>query len=129
MPLLEVRQLSIAYGDPPAVRDPSLDVDEGQLVSVIGPLPGAGSRHGRGRRPAAPAGGEHHRAVAGVRGNLWGEMGRAAQGDSSEAFARVTVLAGSSGHGSEIELKAIRNAGRALGVKILMFRANPLGYI
>jgi len=37
MPLLEVRQLAIAYGDAPAVWDASLDVDEGQLVSVIGP--------------------------------------------------------------------------------------------
>ncbi|HMH53235.1 MAG TPA: ABC transporter ATP-binding protein [Candidatus Acidoferrum sp.] len=37
MPLLEVRQLAIAYGDAPAVWDVSLDVDEGQLVSVIGP--------------------------------------------------------------------------------------------
>jgi len=40
MPLLEVRQLAIAYGDAPAVWDASLDVDERQLVSVIGPVPG-----------------------------------------------------------------------------------------
>jgi ABC-type branched-subunit amino acid transport system ATPase component len=47
MPLLEVRQLAIAYGDAPAVWD-SLDVDEGQLVSVIGPVPGGRSGGGRG---------------------------------------------------------------------------------
>jgi branched-chain amino acid transport system ATP-binding protein len=35
--LLEARQLSIAYGDAPAVWDASLSVDEGELVSVIGP--------------------------------------------------------------------------------------------
>ena len=37
MPLLEVRELAIAYGDAPAVWDATLSVDEGQLVSVIGP--------------------------------------------------------------------------------------------
>ena len=37
MSLLEVRNLSIAYGDAPAVWDASLQVDEGRLVSVIGP--------------------------------------------------------------------------------------------
>jgi len=48
MPLLEVRQLAIAYGDAPAVWDASLDVDEGQLVSVIGPVLGGRSGGGRG---------------------------------------------------------------------------------
>jgi branched-chain amino acid transport system ATP-binding protein len=37
MSLLEVRHLAIAYGDAPAVWDASLQVSEGQLVSVIGP--------------------------------------------------------------------------------------------
>jgi branched-chain amino acid transport system ATP-binding protein len=35
--LLEVRHLAIAYGDAPAVWDASLDVAEGEVVSVIGP--------------------------------------------------------------------------------------------
>jgi branched-chain amino acid transport system ATP-binding protein len=35
--LLEVRGLAIAYGDAPAVWDATLDVAEGELVSVIGP--------------------------------------------------------------------------------------------
>jgi len=35
--LLEARQLSIAYGDAPAVWDASLTVADGELVSVIGP--------------------------------------------------------------------------------------------
>jgi branched-chain amino acid transport system ATP-binding protein len=37
MSLLEVRQLAIAYGDAPAVWDATLDVAEGEIVSVIGP--------------------------------------------------------------------------------------------
>ena len=37
MSLLEVRQLAIAYGDAPAVWDASLDVRDGEIVSVIGP--------------------------------------------------------------------------------------------
>jgi putative tryptophan/tyrosine transport system substrate-binding protein len=37
-------------------------------------------------------------------------------------LSRVTVLAASTGPGVEIELKAIRNAGRALGVKIQSLR-------
>jgi branched-chain amino acid transport system ATP-binding protein len=37
MSLLEVRHLAIAYGDAPAVWDASLEVGDGQLVSVIGP--------------------------------------------------------------------------------------------
>ena len=36
MPTLEVRGLAIAYGDAPAVWDASLDVGEGEIVSVIG---------------------------------------------------------------------------------------------
>jgi branched-chain amino acid transport system ATP-binding protein len=36
MPSLEVRGLAIAYGDAPAVWDASLDVGEGEIVSVIG---------------------------------------------------------------------------------------------
>ena len=35
--LLEVRNLHIAYGDAPAVWDASLDIDAGQIVSVVGP--------------------------------------------------------------------------------------------
>jgi branched-chain amino acid transport system ATP-binding protein len=35
--MLEVRQLSIAYGDAPAVWDASLDVGPGEVVAVIGP--------------------------------------------------------------------------------------------
>ena len=35
--MLEARQLSIAYGDAPAVWDASLTVADGELVSVIGP--------------------------------------------------------------------------------------------
>jgi branched-chain amino acid transport system ATP-binding protein len=35
--MLEVRQLSIAYGDAPAVWDASLDVGPGEIVAVIGP--------------------------------------------------------------------------------------------
>ncbi len=35
--MLEVRQLAIAYGDAPAVWDASLDVADGEIVSVIGP--------------------------------------------------------------------------------------------
>jgi branched-chain amino acid transport system ATP-binding protein len=35
--LLEVRALSIAYGDAPAVWDATLDVAAGELVAVIGP--------------------------------------------------------------------------------------------
>jgi len=35
--LLEAIELSIAYGDAPAVWDASLAVDEGEVVSVIGP--------------------------------------------------------------------------------------------
>jgi branched-chain amino acid transport system ATP-binding protein len=35
--LLEARHLAIAYGDAPAVWDASLDVAEGEVVSVIGP--------------------------------------------------------------------------------------------
>ena len=35
--LLEVRRLAIAYGDAPAVWDATLDVGEGEIVSVIGP--------------------------------------------------------------------------------------------
>jgi branched-chain amino acid transport system ATP-binding protein len=37
MSLLEVQHVAIAYGDAPAVWDASLEVAEGQLVSVIGP--------------------------------------------------------------------------------------------
>jgi branched-chain amino acid transport system ATP-binding protein len=37
MSLLDVEGVSIAYGDAPAVWDASLEVAEGQLVSVIGP--------------------------------------------------------------------------------------------
>jgi len=37
MSLLEVRDLSIAYGDAPAVWDASLTVAEGEVVAVIGP--------------------------------------------------------------------------------------------
>src|SRR5262249_27866138 len=37
MSWLEVRNLAVAYGDAPAVWDASLDVGEGQIVSVIGP--------------------------------------------------------------------------------------------
>jgi len=36
-PLLEARQLAIAYGDAPAVWDATLAVAEGEIVSVIGP--------------------------------------------------------------------------------------------
>jgi branched-chain amino acid transport system ATP-binding protein len=35
--LLEVRNVHIAYGDAPAVWDVSLDIDAGQIVSVVGP--------------------------------------------------------------------------------------------
>jgi branched-chain amino acid transport system ATP-binding protein len=35
--MLEVRQLSIAYGDAPAVWDVSLEVGPGEVVAVIGP--------------------------------------------------------------------------------------------
>ena len=35
--MLEVRGLAIAYGDAPAVWDASLDVADGEVVSVIGP--------------------------------------------------------------------------------------------
>jgi branched-chain amino acid transport system ATP-binding protein len=35
--LLEVRNVHIAYGDAPAVWDASLDIDAGQIVSVVGP--------------------------------------------------------------------------------------------
>jgi branched-chain amino acid transport system ATP-binding protein len=35
--LLEARHLAIAYGDAPAVWDASLEVGEGEVVSVIGP--------------------------------------------------------------------------------------------
>ena len=35
--LLEVRHLSIAYGDAPAVWDATLQVEAGEIVSVIGP--------------------------------------------------------------------------------------------
>jgi branched-chain amino acid transport system ATP-binding protein len=35
--MLEVRQLSIAYGDAPAVWDAALDVGPGEIVAVIGP--------------------------------------------------------------------------------------------
>ena len=35
--MLEVRHLAIAYGDAPAVWDATLDVGEGEIVSVIGP--------------------------------------------------------------------------------------------
>lgn len=35
--LLEVRNLHVAYGDAPAVWDASLDIDAGQIVSVVGP--------------------------------------------------------------------------------------------
>ena len=35
--MLEVRGLSVAYGDAPAVWDATLDVREGELVAVIGP--------------------------------------------------------------------------------------------
>jgi branched-chain amino acid transport system ATP-binding protein len=37
MSLLEVRELAIAYGDAPAVWDASLEVGDGEVVSVIGP--------------------------------------------------------------------------------------------
>src|SRR4029078_13407079 len=39
--LLEARNLHVGYGDAPAVWDVSLDVDGGEIVSVIGPK-GAG---------------------------------------------------------------------------------------
>ena len=35
--LLEVRNVHVAYGDAPAVWDVSLDIDAGQIVSVVGP--------------------------------------------------------------------------------------------
>jgi branched-chain amino acid transport system ATP-binding protein len=35
--LLEVRHVHVAYGDAPAVWDASLDIDAGQIVSVVGP--------------------------------------------------------------------------------------------
>ena len=35
--MLEIRDLAIAYGDAPAVWDATLDVREGEIVSVIGP--------------------------------------------------------------------------------------------
>ena len=35
--LLEVRNLHVAYGDAPAIWDASLDIDAGQIVSVVGP--------------------------------------------------------------------------------------------
>ena len=35
--LLEVRNVHIAYGDAPAVWDASLDIDAGQIASVVGP--------------------------------------------------------------------------------------------
>jgi branched-chain amino acid transport system ATP-binding protein len=37
MPLLELAHVAIAYGDAPAVWDASLEVGDGELVSVIGP--------------------------------------------------------------------------------------------
>lgn len=35
--LLEVRNLHVAYGDAPAVWDATLEIDAGQIVSVVGP--------------------------------------------------------------------------------------------
>ena len=35
--LLEVRDVNVAYGDAPAVWDASLEIDVGQIVSVVGP--------------------------------------------------------------------------------------------
>ena len=35
--LLKVRNLNVAYGDAPAVWDACLDIDAGQIVSVVGP--------------------------------------------------------------------------------------------
>jgi len=35
--LLEIRSVHVAYGDAPAVWDASLEIDAGQIVSVVGP--------------------------------------------------------------------------------------------
>ena len=36
-PVLEVRHLSVAYGDAVALWDVSLRIEEGELVAVVGP--------------------------------------------------------------------------------------------
>jgi branched-chain amino acid transport system ATP-binding protein len=58
--LLEVRHLSIAYGDAPAVWDATLQVDAGEIVSVIGP-------NGAGKSTLV-------NAIAGLHGARSGEL-------------------------------------------------------